>query len=297
MESCTEGAVSIELFLNGILGPPRNNLTDVAQGALDLAIVPSQSLESTFKGIAALSIPFVFNNRRHWEVSLAGGAIDQLKEQIETSSNVRLLGFLGGEQFGLLSNSPILTLEDMQDRTFVTFGNFGQVFSAFGAQPVDMAFAEIFSGLSTGKIDASESTANLALMNKTFEAANDFTRTNHRIVTEFLIMNSNAFNNLSENQANCVLASAETATGYGKQAVINAEDAALSELSEAGIAIHSISDRELMFEMAKGLRNEYFFELEAAPVLEAIAAFIDCPNWCEMDTCDDTQCELCSFCE
>lgn len=297
VETCTDRVVTVELLLQGAYGQPPEVAKGVSEGALDLAIVPSRALQPFSKAVGALSVPFLFNNRRHWEAALSKEAFSILTEQIGSNANIRLLGFLGGEQYGMLSSSPILTSKDIAGRNIQTLGGFGQVLASLGANPANIAFAETYSALQTGAIDSWATTTNSALQSKAYEVTGDFTRTNHQIFTDLLIINSNTFNGLDDSYKQCVIAAAEEGSSVGREAVVMVDNAALDNMAQLGVNVHRISDRQFMFQSAAKSRDEFIAVLDAGTLLEVIAKSAGCPDWCDNNTCSDDKCDLCSVCE
>lgn len=297
LQSCTNGSIDVDVFTDGVLGSPIDIAIALQSGSVDIAILPASALQQFSSAVSILSAPLVFNNRRHWETALDGPVVEALDSDLNDAAGLRVLGFMGGEQYGILSTSPITTPEDIEGRNIRTAGIDVSTFEALGANPVPMAFAEVFSALQTGAIDATETTADVVVRTKAYEAAPEFTTTNHRIFTDLIVMSRLSFENLSDDVRICLSEAVETASKVGRDAVVSLEQAALAELTEIGIEVRRIENRPTLFEQASGVTSELVDELGANEVYELILSSVTCPTWCVNSTCDDDECKACKVCE
>ncbi|MDW3117821.1 MAG: TRAP transporter substrate-binding protein DctP [Roseovarius pacificus] len=205
---------------------------------------------------------------------------------------------LWGAQYGILSSTPITVSDDFDGRDIRVVGPDTTVIAALGANPVPLAFSEIFLGLQSGEISAMEITAEGAVASKYFELATDFTATNHRIFTELLIMNGSRFDALDIEVRNCLKDTADAAAQFGRSVTVASEHEALTALSELGVELHRISDRPIMFDRVSKVRDDFVSELGGEYLYQLIASAAGtCPMWCSAETCDDEECEMCRICE
>lgn len=295
--SCTGNNVAVELLLGGSLGQPSEVVSYVSQGEVEMALVPSNALQRYSNEIRFLFAPFAFNNRRHWDTALGDDILGYLSEQLKATADIQLLSYLGGDQFGILSNAPILSAEDIEGRKIRSLGDFNQILASIGAEPTNVAFAELYTAMQTGAVDAAEITAGSVLRTKTFEIFDEFTRTNHRFVTDFLIVNASTLDTFDGRVKDCIISAATQAGRLGREVVVKTENAALEELKGLGVSIHRLTDRQSMFQLASETTDSVAAELGAGTLYKLIAASAQCPNWCDESTCTDNECQLCSFCE
>lgn len=297
LQSCTNDSIEVEVFADGVLGSPQDLVIALQSGTLDVAILPASALQLFSNAAGILSTPLVFNNRRHWEDALSGPVVEAIDSELAESAELRVLGYMGGEQYGILSTSPIVTPEDIEGRKIRAAGVDAATFEALGANPIPMAFSEVFVALQTGVIDSTEVTANFAVQSKAFETAKEFATTNHRIFTDLIVMSRSSIDALSEDARACLREAAETASEVGREAVVALEQAAYSELSELGVELRRIDNRPAMFEGASDVTFEIARELGAEEVYELILSSFTCPAWCSDSTCDDDECRACRDCE
>lgn len=296
VSKCTSDELTVDLFLDRSLGSPFEVVEAVAEGTIDLAVIPSSTLQRFSKEAGIFSVPFVFNNRTHWETALRQGLVDLLNEELESNGSIRILSFLGGQIFGVASSQPIQTLADFQGKKVRAFGEGGQLFASLGASPVSMSFGEVITALQAGAIDSAEVLASSSVRSGTFKAFKNFTRTNHRITTEFFIVNRNTIDGLEERNQNCIIFAARESELRGLSATGASELLALEIMRESGVKILRIEDQRAIFEAAQPSRDELISRLGVGAAFELTNALGACASSCTRDQCGEGYCDMCFFC-
>lgn len=294
---CTNDQISVDVFADGSLGWPHELAEELVTGNIDVAILPASALQPFASSTGILSAPLVFYNRRHWEVALGGPVIRAINDDLADSTGLRVLGYLGGEQYGILSTAPITAPEDLEGRSIRVVGIVENTFEALGASPVPMAFAEIYTALATGTVDAAEATADFVVRARAFETASEFTTSNHRIDTDLIVMSIASIDALSDDARACLNEAAEKASIVGRDAAVSREQAALAALSEIGVGLHRIENRPALFERASAATWEFIDELEAEEFYGLILSSVTCPVWCGDRSCGDDECMACKTCD
>lgn len=296
-QSCTNDQSLVEVFTGGVLGRPQGLAEQLVIGNIDVAILPASALQQFSPSVGILSAPLIFNNRRHWEDALGGRVIDAVNDDLSNAAGLRVLGYLGGEELGILSESPIVKPEDLEGRKIRVAGIDETTFSALGAAPTQMASTEVYTALQSGAVDATETTADLVVRTKAFDVASKFAMSNHRISTDLIVMNAANMGALSDESRACLEEAAETASIIGRDAVVSQEQAALAELSELGVNLNRIENRPALFERASEATLQLVSELQAEELYNLIQSSFTCPSWCDDSTCDDDECKACQVCE
>lgn len=297
LQSCSNGSIEVEVFSGGTLGSPIDIPNLIQLGTIDVAILPSFALQQLSSAARIISAPLVFNNRRHWESALDGPVLEALDVELTAAAGLRVLGYMGGEQYGLLSTSPITTPQDIIGRTIRTANIDATTFEALGAKPVPMAFAEAFTALQTGLVDTTEISASSALQSKFYEVASEFVTTNHRIFTDLMVMSQSSIEGLNDETRLCLTEAVETASEAGRNAVASLESTALLELAELGVTVRPIENRPALFEQASEVTRRLVSAQGADEIYDLILSSFTCPAWCDDSTCGDDECKACQVCE
>lgn len=297
LQACAGGSVEVEIFAGGALGSPQELAYGLQIGSIDMAIIPASALQQFSNSVGILSAPLIFNNRRHWEAALSGPVVELIDSELDDAAGLRVLGFMGGEQFGIASTTPITTPDDVVGLNVGVATSDEQTFVAFGANPVPMAFDDRIAALQAGAIDATEITADFVARRDVLDTTSEFTITNHRIFTDLIVMGSSTIDALSDDTRACLSEASETASEVGRNAVVSLERAALADLSARGVVVHRIDNRPELFTSAREVTSQIVSGLGAEELFAVILASATCPAWCDADTCDDDECKACEVCD
>lgn len=295
VEACTADEVALEIVFSGAIANAAQSAEMVSEGGIDITMTPAGAMFGVYPAARVLGAPFVFNNRRHWEKSMSGDVFELIQNEVEDKSGARVLGYIGGQRVGIISAIPIQSASDFKGLKIRAFDG-SSVFSALGSSTVRLPSGEAASALASGAVDAFEASATLVRGIALYDVAQSFTAVNQRISTEFLMINRDTFDNLNDMERACVSESAAEASAFGRQAAKERDRLYRLNMTERGVSIYRLSDRgQLYGEARKGL-EAFAAEIGGLELLARVAEEANCPNWCDENKCDDSQCALCSFC-
>ena len=147
------GKMIVKLYTGGVLGADHQVLSSVQRGAVDFTTMNSGILQSLVKEFAVVDFPFLFNDVNEVDTIMDGPVGKRLADKLPEKGLVNLAYYDLG--FRNLTNSkrPVRTAADIaglkirviQSPTYV------DTFTALGAEPVPMAFTEVYSALEQKK--------------------------------------------------------------------------------------------------------------------------------------------------
>ena len=177
----TNGAVEINVFPNSGLGPGQQALNLMRGGSIEII----QSGSTTFNGLvgetAALELPFLFRDAEHAYRVLDGKVGQSLLDKLDPHG-IKGLAFLENGWREVTNNRhPVRSHEDIKGLKIRTTPNpyHIQAFELLGANPVPMAYAELYSALETGAVDAQEHPLPVLWAAKFYEVQKYLTLTHH----------------------------------------------------------------------------------------------------------------------
>ena len=101
----------------------------------------------------------------------------------------------------IMSTKPLESYEDLANVLVrVPASTYATFFSAAGASPVTMPFADVYSGLDSGLVEAVEAPLGTLCAYNLYEVAKYVSISNHCLAPALLCMNTDIFNSLSEKQ-------------------------------------------------------------------------------------------------
>ena len=166
MKDKSGGSITYTLHSGGSLAGATSMLDSIADGTADggqvLTILnqPKLPLNAIVIGLA----PAMTGD----PVTLAAALTDyvltgcpQCRKEYE-DNNVVFLGAFATTRYQMLCREPVNGLADMKDKRVRASGDWGQLATALGATPVNMAVSEVYEGLQRGVLDCAAAPASIA---------------------------------------------------------------------------------------------------------------------------------------
>ena len=270
----TNGAVEIKVYSNSTLGPGQQALNLMRGGSIEII----QSGSTTFNGLvgetAALEMPFVFENSEHAYRVLDGKVGQGLLDKLDPFG-IKGLAFLENGWREVTNNRhPVRSAEDIKGLKIRTTPNpyHIQAFELLGANPVPLAYAELYSALETGAVDAQEHPLPVLWAAKFYEVQNYLTLTNHAYSPLILAMNKPKFESLPAEYQTILVESAREVANYQRD--LNAKQVAeiIAGVKEAGVEVIEQIDTAPFRQIVEEPLRKSFAEKYGMELLDAIAA-------------------------
>jgi tripartite ATP-independent transporter DctP family solute receptor len=190
------GRVVVELFFNGQLGQEREVVEGVRAGTIDLVHSLGSAFFQYVPAVGVLELPFTARSGAEaTEIFLR--AMPYVAELAQPKGFYPLTAWdIGGRL--LITKTPVRALRDLKGKRVrgpnpLILGTLG----ALGANPVQMAWGDIYTGLQTGAIDGAEGSPDMIHASKFYEQAKYVTVTNHTIPGFYLLTNNNRWKSFS----------------------------------------------------------------------------------------------------
>jgi len=270
IESRTSGRISVRLYPNNQLGNQRDVVEGLQIGSIEVSNIAS--VMSAFVPETNLfELPFLFDSPAHFD-SVLDGAIGQSLQPAFERRGLHLLGYFdAGERHIMTTSRPVQTLEDMRGLKIRTMENplHLAAFRAFGANPLPMAYGELYTALEQGVIDGGEAADPNYYSKRFYEPAPFWARIGWIRLLEYVIMSRSFYEGLSEGDRLIIDAAAREMI-LEQRALYRAEaDSALAKLQEAGVRV-SYPDREQFREAARAVYTDWADRVGGMALVEDI---------------------------
>ncbi|TCV65295.1 MULTISPECIES: TRAP transporter substrate-binding protein [Pseudomonas] len=239
------GKIKVRLFPGGTLGGDVQTVSALQGGTLDITVLNSGILAAQAPDYAMLDFPFLFNNVEEAHAVIDGPVGQKLAAQLDSKGLVGLgywdLGFRN------LTNSkhPVTKLEDMQGLKIRVIQSpiYLETFSALGANPVPMAFPEVYTGLEQHTIDGQENPFTVIEGNKFYEVQKYLSVTGHIFNPQSLIISQKTWNRLNDDEKAMIRAAAAEAQTFQREVTAASMDKAKATLA-AAMTVNEITPAE-----------------------------------------------------
>ena len=163
----TQGRINMKVYPGSQLvgGDQTRELVAMRQGVIDMTVSSTINLSPQIREMNLFSLPFLMPGPAAFD-ALIGGEVGQDLFRVLATRDVVPVAW-GENGFREISNSkrPIRTPADLRGMKirFAAGAIFSEIYTAMGANPVQMSFADLQPALSTGAVDGQENPVNLFL--------------------------------------------------------------------------------------------------------------------------------------
>ncbi|WP_269500025.1 TRAP transporter substrate-binding protein [Castellaniella sp. S9] len=205
--------MKINIFPAGQLGGEVKMIQAVRTGTQDLVITGGGPVENTAKEFSVYSFPYLFKDLDQAN-SVMQGPVGQ--EMLDLLSKHRLLGlgFISPIERNIFTNGKRITnADDMKGLKIrvIQGQGFVKTYEALGAQPTPMAYAELYTALQNGAVDAAENSPDVFVQDKFIEVSKTYTMARVMYMPALMLMSPSRFERLSPEQQQVIREAAAAA--------------------------------------------------------------------------------------
>jgi len=230
---------------NGTIFAQGTELDAISRGNLEMSITSAQELAQFFPEFSIFTAGYVHQDAAHQVAVFNDPLMDPFKATVENDLGIKLLSvmYLGRRQVNLRQSKDDLTVNTPADLDGVNLRMPGTdawqfLGKALGAAPTPMAFSEVYTALSTGAVDGQDNPLPTVVDAKFYEVTKQIVLTSHLVDLNYIAINAEVFNGMSEEQKAKVQAAADAAAESGRQAQLQKEAELVSFLEEQGLAVY-----------------------------------------------------------
>jgi tripartite ATP-independent transporter DctP family solute receptor len=264
----TGGRHSINVFDSHQLGEEKETLEQTRVGAIDLNRTNVALIGDFVPSVNALAMPFLFRSVDHLHQVLDGPIGEEILASFEPSGFIGLTFYDSGARSIYNTVRPVRTLEDMKGlRIRVQQSELmSNTMRALGAEPVELPYGQVLTGLSTQLIDGAENNWPSYVTTGHFKYAHNYTLTEHTMSPEVLVISRHAWDMLTPDDRDIFRAAARESNQFMRQQWQALEQKSREQAQAAGSIIISDFDRA-PFEAAM---NDVYAKAATTPDVAAL---------------------------
>lgn len=270
VEERTNGRIRVRVYPNNQLGNQRDVVEGLQMGSVEVGNIAS--VMSAFVPETNLfELPFLFDNPEHFDAVLDGEIGQSLKPEFERRG-LHLLGYFdAGERHIMTTAGPIRGLADMEGLKIRTMENplHLAAFQAFGANPLPMAYGELYTALEQGVIDGGEAADPNYYSKRFFEPAPNWARVGWIRLLEYVVMSQSFYEDLTASDRAIIDEAARAMIVEQRALYRAAADSALELLQEAGVRV-THPDRAPFREAARTVYTQWAGRVGGIELIESI---------------------------
>lgn len=243
----TDGRIKVSLFFNGVLGGDQQTLSALKGGIVEMAVMNSGILASEVKELAIFDFPFLFANEKESDAIVDGPIGKKMHQLLEPKGIVGLAYWELGYRQVTNGRRPIHKLEDLEGlklRVIPSPINLDWV-KALGANPLPMAFPEVYGALEQKAIDGQENPISVIAANKFWEVQKHVALTNHQYNPQSVLVSKRVWDSLSAADRKTIEDAASEATQIQRQQARAAVASNLDLLRKNGMTVTELPPAEV----------------------------------------------------
>ncbi|WP_270181155.1 TRAP transporter substrate-binding protein [Alkalihalobacillus sp. CinArs1] len=259
VEEKSDGELAIEIFPNGSLGGERDMVESLQVGSLDMVLSSTGPLGGFAPEINVVDLPFLFESREHAYKVLDGEIGQSLLTNLEDQSLKGLAWWENGFRHVTNSERAIEKPEDLEGLKIRTMENnvHQDSFKALGADPTPMSFTELFTALQQGVVDGQENPVPIISTSRFYEVQDHLTLTGHFYSPAALLVSSQVFDGLTEDQQKALQEAAVEGAEYERELVAEMEQEMISGLKDEGMNVVEEVDKKAFQKATESVYETY----------------------------------------
>ncbi|ABR74528.1 C4-dicarboxylate ABC transporter substrate-binding protein [Actinobacillus succinogenes] len=263
----------------GTIGTNENELVEkLVLGGADIVLVsPGFMTSAGINEVDLFSLLYLFNDYKHWEAVVDGEIGKKLSDIIyEKSGNkYRVIAYWSAAVRHWYGKRPINSLADakgLKIRT-QTSGVVSDFWSAVGAIPTSVAWAELYQALASNVVDGAENAYPYLVPMEHHKTANGkfISETAHDYTTRLLLVRASTWDKLTDEQKTVLQNAVQEATKAERNAIYT-EESQYKEKAIADGAVVNTPDVKPFAEIATTIQDKWAKDNNMTDILEKIRA-------------------------
>ena len=249
----TGGKIKINAFWGGSAGGDLAAAQATRAGTQEIVCTSGSALVGIVKELGAFDLPFLFANEKEAYTVLDGPAGKYFNKKLEDAGLVNLAYWENG--FRNLTNSkrPVARIEDFEGVKVRVMQNniFLDTFKTLGANPLPMAFGEVFTALETKTIDGQENPFATIDTSKLYEVQKYLSVTRHAYSPFFVLYSKKLWDQLNPQEQAVLREAALAGQTVQRDASPAQDEKSLAVLKTKGMVVNEFSEAEKARVIAK----------------------------------------------
>ena len=251
LDKASSGKLKIKVFNKGALGSEKETIDQVKIGALDFTRVNISPMNAICGKTLVPTMPFLFASVQQMRKVLDGPVGEEILKDCEAQGFIGLAFYDSGAR-SLYAKKPVKTVADVKGLKIRVQQSdlWVALVGAMGGNATPMPYGEVYTGLKTGLIDAAENNVPSFDTSRHFEAAKFYSKTEHSMAPEMLLMSKRVWDKLSKPEQDMVRAAAKASVVVQRQKWDEQEAKSLAAVKAAGVQVLEVDKAGFQARMA-----------------------------------------------
>jgi TRAP-type C4-dicarboxylate transport system substrate-binding protein len=232
-----------EPYFGSSLYKQGTEIVAVQRGNLELALMPPSDFAKQVPAFSILTAAYLVRDAKHLKAIFASDVGADFKKMAREQMNVVVLApaYYGTRHVNLKGDRKVMKPEDLAGVKLRMPGGEAWQFlgESIGANPIAMDYAEVYTGLQTGAIDAQDNPLPNDKLMKFYEVTNQIVLTGHNVGFGLLLVNGDLFDKLTPDQQARMQAAADKAFAWSDAEYIKQEAELVEFFKGKGLDVYT----------------------------------------------------------
>ena len=277
IERLSGNTITVEIFSDSQLGTDREVIEGMQMGTVDMSISVNSTLGGFVPEMQVFDLPYLFAQREYAYQTFDNEELMQYFEDKLYDAGLKLLSVGDCGYRSVINNTrPIYEVSDLKGIKIrlPESAVLPATFTALGANPTTMAYAEVVPAVQQGTIDGLELPVPAAYSSGYQDICKYFSFTNHEFVPNPMLMSVATWETFSEEEQGWLEEAAKTAADYERNYIQSIEAEEQAEMEAAGMVFNEVNDINEFVEVARTVYNQFDDEI-GKDVMDSVLNFVD----------------------
>ncbi|MBR0690970.1 TRAP transporter substrate-binding protein [Bradyrhizobium manausense] len=262
----------IKVFHSRQLGEEKETIEQTRAGAIDLNRTNVALIGNFVPAMNVLAMPFLFRSIEHMQKVLDGPIGNEILDSFEPYGFVGLAFYDSGARSIYNSVRPVKSLADLRGlRIRVQQSELmSQMIRSLGAEPVELPYGQVLTGLATHLIDGAENNWPSFVTTDHYKYAGYYTLTEHTMSPEVLVISLKAWRSLTTEDQAIFREAARRSSLFMREKWRDLEEQSQHKAEEGGITVVRDIDRKPFEDAMAPIYTKAAQDPAAAALIERI---------------------------
>jgi TRAP-type C4-dicarboxylate transport system substrate-binding protein len=234
---------NVETYFAATLFDQGTELTAMQRGNLAMGVIAPQDISNQVPAWSLLTAGYLFRDAAHLQAFFDSEPGAEMIAMAEEQLGVRILAplYFGVRQLNLAPEIEVRTPADLNGiRLRMPPGDAWQFLGeALGANPTPMAYAEVYTGLQTGAIDAQDNPLPNDFNMKFYEVTSQIVLTNHLVGFDVIAIAGDVWEGMSGEEQATLQAALDAAVAWSTEQHVTREAELVEFFEGEGLRVYA----------------------------------------------------------
>lgn len=237
-EAKSGGKIKVQIFPSAQLGPEDTYIDSVKQGNVEMGITGTL-MGRDVPVINLCELPFLLDGWEHARKIFLGPIGAEMSAPLPQKAGVRNLTYFADGFRIISSNTDMSSFENLHGMRLRVPNTpvYVEMAKGFGANPVTMAFSEVFTAIESKVVDGQENPAATIRSSRFYEVQKQILDSKHMFSPRLLIINEKLYQRMGPQLQKAVSEAAAEAADYQWKISVESEATDMKFMADQGVKI------------------------------------------------------------